>query len=113
MKKSRKGKKRNKVVDVKKAAAHDVDQPEVKLPARNASSVRKGAMYAVLAGRPSKQAVVGVFGKTGYALSWVARAEKLGIPAEELCSRFKNDPDGIKLAWDELVVKKAQNQKAQ
>ena len=34
-----------------------------KLPKRNASAVAKGAAYAVLAGRPSKQAVTAVFGK--------------------------------------------------
>jgi hypothetical protein len=48
---------------VGKAAANNK-----KVPKRNASAVAKGAAYAVLAGRPSKQAVIAVFGKTGYAL---------------------------------------------
>jgi hypothetical protein len=75
-----------------------------KLPKRNASAVAKGAGYAVLAGRPSKQAVVAVFGKTGYALSWVARADRLGIMPEELCGRFKTDPNRVKKLWAELTV---------
>src|SRR5262249_53773905 len=45
-----------------------------RLPKRNASAVAKGAAFSVLAGRPSKQAVTAVFGKAGYALSWIARA---------------------------------------
>lgn len=72
-----------------------------KLPKRSASAVAKGAAYAVLAGRPSKQAVVAVFGKTGYALSWVARAGRLGVTAEELCDRFKTDPNRVKKLWAE------------
>src|SRR5258708_33827792 len=66
-----------------------------KLPKSNASAVAKGASYAVLAGRPSKQAVIAVFGKTGYALSWVARADRLGLTPEELCDRFKTDPNTV------------------
>jgi hypothetical protein len=58
-----------------------------KLPKRNASAVAKGAGYAVLAGRPSKQAVTAVFGKSGYALSRVARAGRLVITPAELCER--------------------------
>lgn len=83
-------KKSRKVVDVKKAAANDRETPDVKLPKKNASAVATGAAYHVLAGRPSKQAVISVFGKSGYALSWVARAEKAGnlyfhgIPASSL-----------------------------
>lgn len=77
-----------------------------RLPKRNASAVAKGAAYAVLAGRPSKQAVTAVFGKTGYALSWIARADRLGIPAEELCDQFKTDPNRVKKLWAELTVEK-------
>jgi hypothetical protein len=55
-----------------------------KLTKRNASAVAKGAGYVVLAGRPSKQAVTAVFGKT---LSRVARAGRLAITPAELCER--------------------------
>jgi hypothetical protein len=65
-----------------------------------------GARYSVLAGRPSKQGVIACFGKTGYALSWVARAERLGITPEELCERFKTDSEGVKAAWAALSEKK-------
>src|SRR5260370_34867230 len=65
-----------------------------------------GARYSVLAGRPSKQGVIAAFGKTGYALSWVARAERLGITPEELCERFKSDSEGVKAAWSILSGKK-------
>jgi hypothetical protein len=75
-----------------------------RLPKRNASTVAKGAAYAVLAGRPSKQAVIAVFGKTGYALSWVARAERLGITPEELCDRFKTDTSRVKKLWAESMA---------
>lgn len=76
------------------------------LPKRNASAVAKGAAYSVLAGRPSKQAVTAVFGKTGYALSWVVRAGRLGITPEELCYRFKTDSNRVKKLWAELTVEK-------
>jgi hypothetical protein len=89
---------------VRKAAASSR-----KLPKRNASAVAKGAAYSVLAGRPSKQAVTAVFGKTGYALSWLARADRLGITPEELCDRFKADPNKVKKLWVELT---AENEKA-
>jgi hypothetical protein len=77
-----------------------------RLPKRNASAVAKGAAYAVLAGRPSKQAVTAVFGKTGYALSWVARAGRLGLTPEELCDRFKTDPNRVKKLWADLMAEK-------
>jgi hypothetical protein len=75
-----------------------------RLPKRNASAVAKGAAYAVLAGRPSKQAVIAVFGKTGYALSWLARADRLGLTPEDLCDRFKTDPNRVKKLWAELTA---------
>ena len=89
---------------VRKAAAN-----HRKLPKKNASAVAKGAAYAVLAGHPSKQAVTAVFGKTGYALSWVARAERLGTTPEELCNRFKTDPNRVKKLWAEMT---AENERA-
>jgi hypothetical protein len=45
-----------------------------------------------------------VFGKTGYALSWIARTDRLGITSEELCDRFKTDPNRVKKLWAELTV---------
>ena len=45
-----------------------------------------------------------MFGKTGYALSWVARADRLAVTPEELCDRFKTKPDRIKKLWVELTV---------
>jgi len=66
-----------------------------------------GAAYAVLAGRPSKDAVVTCFGKSGYALSWVARAERLGMSAQELCERFRNDAPAVKKMWAALEAKTA------
>lgn len=72
---------------------------------RNLSPVGKGAYYAGLAGRPSKQAVIRVFGKTGYQLSWVARAVKLGIEPDQLCERFKTDPEGLKQEWEKANTK--------
>jgi len=92
--------KKSRKVLVGKAAANTK-----KLPKRNASAVAKGAAYAVLAGRPSKQAVTAVFGKTGYALSWLARADRLGITAEELCQKFANDPAAVKRSWAALADK--------
>jgi hypothetical protein len=95
--------KKSRKVVARKAAANNK-----RLPKRNASAVAKGAAYAVLAGRPSKQAVTAVFGKTGYALSWTARADRLGITPEELCDRFKTDPNRVKRQWTELT---AENEK--
>jgi len=48
--------------------------------------------------------VTPVFGKTGYALSWVARADRLAITPEDLCDRFKTEPNRIKKPWAELTV---------
>jgi hypothetical protein len=93
--------KKSRKVRVGKAAANSK-----KLPKRNASAVAKGATYAVFAGRPSKQTVIAVFGKTGYALSWVARADRLDITPEELCDRFKTDPNRVKKLWTELAAEK-------
>ncbi len=110
-------KSRKVISDVKLAAANDV-QPEAvvapnqsaapKLPPATASAVKSGAMYAVLAGRPSKAAVIATFGKSGYALSWLGRAEKMGIPSEQLCSRFKDlsTRDLVKSDWEAVNVKK-------
>jgi hypothetical protein len=65
-----------------------------------------GAKLAVLAGRPSKHAVTVVFGSSGYALSWLARADRLGITPERLWAKFKADPDGVKADWAALTAKK-------
>jgi hypothetical protein len=70
------------------------------------SATATGARYSVLAGRPSKQGVLAAFGKTGYALSWAARATRLNIKPEALCERFKTHPDGVEAAWAALSEKK-------
>lgn len=93
--------KKSRKVVVRRAAAN-----HKRLPRKSASAVAKGAAYSVLAGRPSKQAVTAVFGKTGYALSWVVRANRLRITHEELCDRFKTDPNKVKKLWAELTVEK-------
>jgi hypothetical protein len=91
--------------DFKSAAAHDVEAPAPKLPAKNASLVAKGAAYHVLAGRPAKQDVVKVFGKSGYALSWVSRAEKMGVTPQELCEQFAANPTKLADKWAALEAK--------
>ena len=92
--------------DFKSAAAHDVvEAPAPKLPAKNASLVAKGAAYHVLAGRPSKDAVVACFGKSGYALSWVSRAERLGVTPQELCEAFAANPKRVADKWAALEAK--------
>jgi hypothetical protein len=53
---------------------------------RAKSAVAARTAYHVLAGRPSKPAVLSVFTKAGYALSWLARAGRLGITPEG-CAR--------------------------
>jgi hypothetical protein len=110
-KKTKSPRKSRKVVaeDVKKAAAHDV--PEVapnqsataKTLAPNASPVQRGIYFNGLAGVKDKHAVIAVFTKAGYsAYSWDKRAEKLGISTEELCERFRTNPDLVKTAWAAL-----------
>jgi hypothetical protein len=44
-----------------------------------------------------------------YPLSWIARADHLGITPEELCDRFKADANKVKKLWAELTV---ENEKA-
>src|SRR5437764_10937236 len=100
-------KRKNAVVDVKKAAANDKEtQIEVRRVPKSGSAVAKGAAYSVLAGRPSKQAVTAVFGKTGYSLSWVARAARMNVTPENLTARFKAQPEQVKADWDRLSEKK-------
>lgn len=77
-----------------------------KPPAKNASAVAKGAAHHVMAGRPSKDAVIACFGKSGYALSWVSRAERMGITAQELCEQFSRDAAQVKDQWAALATKK-------
>ena len=43
-----------------------------------------------------------MFGKTGYALSLVARADRFAITPEELGDRFKTEPN--RKPWAELTV---------
>jgi len=106
-KKSKKVRKQKGVVDVKKAAANDKEtQIEVKRVPKSGSAVAKGAAYSVLAGRPSKQAVTAIFGKTGYALSWVARAARMNVTPENLSARFKAQPEQVKADWASLLEKK-------
>lgn len=120
--------KKPKVVDTKMAAAHDeqpvavvdsttpstttgqkpnpVEAVNVKLPAKNASLTAKGAAYASLAGRPSKAQVISAFGTSGYALSWIERAKRLGVDPAELAAQFKADPAAVKALWDAHVAAK-------
>jgi hypothetical protein len=116
-KKSRKSKK---VVDTKMAAANDTimvaltpeqiikeDERAAKAPVdpTKLKGVGLGIYYANLAGRPSKPAVISAFGKSGYVLSWAARAVKLNMTPEELCERFKADPTAVKAAWEKATIK--------
>jgi hypothetical protein len=125
-------KKSRKAVDVKSAAANDIQveapvmvkrltpediikqseapvvpadvQPTAPVAPKN-QAIASGAAYHVLAGRPSKPAVVACFGKSGYALSWVARAAKMNVTPEALCEKFKADPAGLKSEWEVASAK--------
>jgi hypothetical protein len=100
--------------DVKLAQANDKPESTVATKAVRAavpvsgSKTAVGAQLAVLAGRPSKPSVVRAFGKTGYALSWVGRAERLGMTPESLCELFKNDPVKVKQLWTSYEETKKQ-----
>jgi|ERR1700723_123737 len=87
-----------KVKAAKKAKAPKV----VTAPMKSDSLVRKGAIWAVLAGRPSKQAVIACFGKSGYALSWIQRAERLNMTPGDLTQAFVDDPAATKRLWKSL-----------
>jgi hypothetical protein len=99
----KKSKKSRKVRDVKKAQANDKETALDKLIPR--SEVGKGVAMHAIAGSPTKDAVIAVFGKSGYALSWVARAERMSMKAEDLCNDFRLDPKAVKVRW-EAVSKK-------
>jgi hypothetical protein len=88
------------VVDQKSAAANDQttatipanDQPkpEVVLTKKAISARSEGVRLYVLAGRPSQADLKKVFGKDGGKLTWVARAEKVGLAtAEEAAAQFQ------------------------
>lgn len=67
-----------------------------------------GHRLHLLAGKPTKDAVIAVFGRTGYRdMSWFTRAKRLGISAEELCQKFRNDPNEVKKTWEGREAKKA------
>jgi hypothetical protein len=133
---AKKNKKNLTAVDTKKAAANDKPEVAVETPKtatqailtamasdavkaaasvakevvirKGDSAVQKGAKYAVMAGRPSRQAVTAVFGKRGYSLSWIQRAEEMKTTPEALCARFKADPAELKIDWElahPIVVK--------
>jgi hypothetical protein len=106
-------------VDFKAAAANDVPtaaettlpltaEQIVKQPERSerGSAVASGFQYNKLAGKPTKQQVIAVFGQSGYsAYSWVSRAAKLGITPEELCEKFVADPKAVKELWQKVTIK--------
>jgi hypothetical protein len=119
----RKASKKSRGTDVKMAQANDLaravvtaevaEAPKVAVQPvakevvvrKGASAVQKGAKYAVLAGRPSKQLVTRIFGKTGYAYSWLKRAEVLGVEATQLCADFVADPEAVKVRWEAATAK--------
>jgi hypothetical protein len=121
MKNPRKSRKSSKkVVDTKMAQANDKSQtPELKniIPRLTAEDiiakaenspkpqVATGIGYAKMAGSPSKQLVTRVFGKTGYAYSWVKRAEKLDMDPATLCQEFAANPDAVKVKWEKATTK--------
>lgn len=111
-------KRTKKHVNGKAAAANDTTIPEIPPrvteeqivkaaePQTQKEATKTGAAYHVLAGRPAKQQVVYVFGKTGYALSWQNRAVRMGISTEQLVEEFKSDPEGLKQRYAAATEKK-------
>lgn len=119
MKNPRKSRKASKkVVDTKMVAANDkTPTPTPNITPRltpetiinrseRGAAVASGFAYNKLAGKPSKQQVIAVFGQSGYAAySWVSRAAKLGITPEELCAKFVADPKAVKELWTKATTK--------
>ncbi len=70
------------------------------------TSIAVGAHLNKLAGSPKADAVVAVFGKSGYALSWAKRAERLGMQPEELCKAFVANPEEVHKLWTAKAAKK-------
>jgi hypothetical protein len=62
-------------------------------------AVAEGARLNRLAGSPKAEAVIACFGKAGYALSWLKRAERLQMPADDLCQLFGQDPGKVRGMW--------------
>jgi hypothetical protein len=117
--------KSRKAVDVKAAAANDV-QPEVqsavgnnvatkevsatpqpKAKSKNAKynparimTVATGHELRKLAGNPTIPHQKRVFGSNGYSLSWVNRARRMGMEPDALAHLFASDPDKTKDAWE-------------
>ncbi len=109
-----------KVVDVKTAAANDTSnlvprltadeiaaqKPEApKVDLATLTGVKAGIYFAGLAGRPSAIAVKAAFGASGYAMTWIQRAAKLGLDTAELCAQFKVDAAAVKAKWEKLTTK--------
>lgn len=78
--------KRTAATDVKKLAAND--KAEAPAPRTEAGAARsEGIRLFKLAGKPSKQDFIHVFGKPGVAWTWVARAKAVGLNSAEECAR--------------------------
>jgi hypothetical protein len=104
---AKKSKKLNVVKDVKKAAANDKTETTQAKMIRW-SGVQKGIHFHRLAGSPTRHAVLACFGKRGYAMSWIERAEKMNTTPEALTARFKAEPQEVKVDWElahPIVVK--------
>jgi hypothetical protein len=119
---NKKSSKRNRNTDAKMAAANDTSnlvprltadeiaaQPEApatpKVDPSTLKGVAAGIYFAGLAGRPSKPAVIACFGKAGYNMNWIQRAQKLGMETADLCAQFKADPAAVKAIWEKATIK--------
>ena len=78
--------------DVKKAAANDKPEASSTMtPEERGKARAEGLRLFKLAGRPSKKEFLTVFGKSGPAWTWEARAKAVGLAsAEECAAKFQS-----------------------
>lgn len=77
------------VVDGKSAAANDKPKTEITLTKKAISARTAGVKLYVAAGRPTKSDFIKLCGKRGPAMTWIERAEHLGVStAEQAAEKF-------------------------
>ncbi len=82
-------KRTKKTVDVKMAAANDKPKSEVVITKKGLAARADGLRLYIAAGRPTKSDFIKLCGKKGPAMTWIQRAEHLGVATpEEAAQKF-------------------------
>ena len=76
------------------------------------ASIKEGLRLHQIAGRPTKQQLILVFGKAGYLLSWPKRTERFGITPETFQAALAKGVPAIRLGPGAQTVVEEAKEKA-